>query len=65
MDFLILKGVRYNMKLNDRELLKIKGGSLSATMINALVKGINIICDLGRSLGSTIRRISENKPCGI
>ena len=53
------------MKLNDRELLKIKGGSLSASLINGLVKGISIICDLGRSLGSTIRRISENKPCGI
>ena len=53
------------MKLNERELLEIKGGSLSASLINGLVRGISIICDLGRSLGSTIRRISENKPCGI
>lgn len=53
------------MKLDDRELLKINGGSLSATMINAIVKGISIIADLGRSLGSTIRRVSEKKTCGI
>ena len=51
------------MKLNNDELLKITGGSLSSTLINSVVKGISLLIDLGQSLGSTIRRISANKVC--
>ena len=51
------------MKLNNNELLSIKGGATSATLINAIVKGIELLMELGKTLGSTIRRVSANKSC--
>lgn len=51
------------MKLSKNEQLSIYGGSVSSTMVNAIVKGISLLIDLGRSLGSTIRRASENNFC--
>lgn len=53
------------MKLNKDELLKIKGGTISSTMVNAIVKGISLLIDLGKSFGTTIRRISANKTCDV
>lgn len=52
------------MKLSIIESKKIKGGTnLSGTIINALVKGINSIMDVGRYLGSSIRRSISNNIC--
>ena len=51
------------MRLAKEEAMKIYGGSVSSTMVNAIVKGISLLIDLGRSLGSTIRRASENNMC--
>ncbi len=51
------------MKLTKEEELSIYGGSVSSTMVNAIVKGISLLIELGRSLGSTIRRVSENNMC--
>lgn len=52
------------MKLANEELLQIKAGAtLSATMINAVVKGIDIVLDIGRSLGTAIRRLGDHKTC--
>ena len=51
------------MKLTMEEELNIYGGSVSSTMVNAIVKGISLLIELGRSLGSTIRRVSENRTC--
>lgn len=53
------------MRLNNNELLMIRGGAASATLINAIVKGISLLIDLGKSLGSTIRRVSANKSCSV
>lgn len=50
------------MKLSFDEMLEIYGGT-SATFVNAVVKGISLLIDLGKSLGSVIRRISSNEPC--
>lgn len=48
------------------ELIEIKGGaSISGTVINALVKGLSVIVDLGRSLGSAIRRYKVKEYCAI
>ncbi len=52
-------------KLNERDLVNIKGGSISGTLINAFVRGINALLDLGRSLGNAIRRISSNNICKL
>jgi bacteriocin-like protein len=51
--------------LNDNELKNINGGSISGTLINSIVRAVNVIIDLGRALGTAIRRISEDKMCKI
>ena len=48
-------------KLNKEQLLKITGGSISATLLNALVRGVNVFLDVGRSVGSAIRRFFSGK----
>lgn len=54
------------MELNRRELFSIVGGiSISGTLINAFVRGINAILDLGRSLGTAIRRIRSGSICTL
>ena len=54
------------MEIEKHELLMINGGgSISGTLINAFVRGINVLLDLGRSLGTAIRRIGSNTVCSI
>ena len=54
-------------KINDKDLLLIVGGAstLSGTILNQLNKIISILVDSGKSLGSSIRRISEDKICPL
>lgn len=49
--------------LREEEMKNIVGGAITASWISALAKGINSILDLGRSLGSAIRRIQTGKLC--
>lgn len=49
--------------LNELELKKIKGGGISGTLINSFARAINSLLGLGRSLGTSIRRINDNKLC--
>ena len=52
--------VKYN------ELERIEGGfTFSGNLINSLVSGIKVFIDLGRSLGTAIRRGSSGKLCPI
>ena len=52
--------------LNEEEKKNIIGGAVSITsIINSLSKAANIIIELGRSLGSTIRRVVGGKYCSI
>lgn len=53
------------MILSDNELKKVNGGSITATFINAIVKGLNILIELGKSLGSSFRRITSGKTCSL
>ena len=55
------------MKLGNKELKNIKGGkTFSATLLNAIVRGITSFMDIGRYLGSSIRRAtSPNGKCPI
>ena len=53
------------MRLTDNQLKSISGGSLTATFLNAIVKGFNLIIELGKSLGSSIRRVISGKSCEI
>ena len=54
-------------KLNDEKLSEITGGNttISGPIINAIVNVINCLKDAGYSLGSGIRRISENELCPL
>ena len=50
-------------ELSNSEMKNIYGGNLSASMINYLLKGLNIFTDLGRYIGSGLRRIFDNHMC--
>jgi len=39
------------------------GGGISSAILNALSKSINVFTDLGRYLGSSLRRIFSNNLC--
>ena len=52
-------------ELTNKELLEISGGAISAAFINALARGISTVLDLGRSLGTAIRRIFSGSICSI
>lgn len=51
--------------LDNNELYNIEGGSVSGTLINAFVDGIKTIMDVGRSLGSAIRRVVSGNLCSL
>ncbi|HOZ54411.1 MAG TPA: hypothetical protein PKY25_03700 [Bacilli bacterium] len=53
-------------KLNKNELTEIKAGaSISGTLFNAIARGVTVFTDLGRYLGSAIRRISSKNYCKL
>lgn len=54
-------------ELNKEELLNIDGGasSINGTLINSLARGVNTFLDLGRSLGTAIRRIHDGNICPL
>jgi len=52
-------------ELNKQQLLKINGGSVTPALINALVRGMTTVLELGRSFGSAIRRALGGRACPI
>ena len=53
-------------EISTNDLTQIKGGTtVTATIINAFVNVIKVLKDAGYSLGSGIRRISENNICPL
>ncbi len=51
---------------NQNELLAIMGGlDLNGTIINAFSSGIKTLLELGRSLGTAIRRVVDGSVCTI
>ncbi|MEG2351570.1 MAG: hypothetical protein RSA10_00880 [Bacilli bacterium] len=54
------------MKLKASESKQIKAcGTISGTLINSLFRGLNSFLDIGRFLGSSLRRFINNKSCSI
>ena len=52
------------MRLSNQELIIISGGlSLSGTLINSISRGIDALLEVGRSLGTAIRRIINKNLC--
>lgn len=52
-------------KLSNNELLLIEGGKTSAALVNSIIRGASLILELGRSLGTAIRRITSRKSCSL
>ena len=53
------------MQLSKHELKQISGGAISGALINSLVRGINAILEVSRSLGSALRRVVDKKICTL
>lgn len=53
------------LEMNNIELSSVRGGALSGTLINAFVRGLEAILDLGRSLGNAVRRIGSKAICKL
>ena len=50
--------------LKNDEMTKVTGGSIiSASLLNAINKTVQIIFELGQSLGSSIRRLVIGEKC--
>ena len=47
------------------EMKKIFGGSITASFLAAFVRGVNSFLDVGRSIGSSVRRLYEGKFCSL
>ena len=51
------------MIINDNKLCEIKGGGITASLVNALSRGINTVLDFGRTVGTSIYMIISGKRC--
>ncbi len=51
--------------LSKTELVNITGGNITGSLINAFTSAFKLVHDIGKSLGSSIMRIKENKICEI
>lgn len=51
------------MNLTTKELEQIKGGSISAALFNAIARLTNTIYEIGRGVGSSLRRIITKTLC--
>ena len=50
--------------MDDDELVEIKGGlGFSATVVNAMIRGVTFTLELGRTLGTVIRRRITHNYC--
>ncbi|MBR2832875.1 MAG: hypothetical protein IKE75_00280 [Bacilli bacterium] len=51
------------MILSKEELIKVTGGSITPGLINAITRGINVFLELGKVIGTAIRRAVTGKTC--
>ncbi len=52
--------------LGEKELLAVEGGiDITGTLINSISTIVKTIASLGRSFGSAIRRLADNKMCSV
>lgn len=52
-------------KIDDNELYQIYGGAITASFLTAVVRAVDGLLNLGRSLGTAIRRIQNGKICSL
>ena len=51
------------MHLDEKQLYDITGGAVTAAMLNAAARAVNTILEVGRTIGSSIRRIFSRSYC--
>jgi len=51
--------------MKEEELRNIKGGSITATFVSAISRGVNTLYNVGRALGSAIRRTKDGRMCPL
>lgn len=49
--------------MSDKELSMIYGGAPSASFINSIVRAITTIYDIGKTVGSSVRRLVTGNIC--
>ena len=49
--------------MSNQELLNIYGGGLSASVMNILIRSVSFTLELGRTLGTVIRRKISKRIC--
>ena len=54
---------KFGVEITDEKLKQIEGEAISASYLTAIVRGVNAILDLGRSIGTAIRRIQTGNLC--
>ena len=45
------------MKLKNDDLISIVGGAINGTVINAFARLLDLVIDIGRMIGSSIRKL--------
>ncbi len=50
-------------KLNKNQMKNIKATGLNGTILNAILRGANIFIDVGRNMGSSVRRFVSKNLC--
>ena len=45
------------MKLKDNDLILVVGGAINGTLINAFARLLDLVIDVGRMLGSSLRSL--------
>ena len=52
--------------LSDEKLNLLDGGeTITGTLVTALTSGVKALFDVGRSLGSSVRRLSSDEICPL
>lgn len=52
-------------KLEEKELKDIMGGAISGALINSFTGLVKIILEIGRSIGSSLRRLQDHSICEL
>lgn len=51
--------------LNNEELILVRGGAITATLLNSISRLMDTLYNLGQSVGTTLRRLVGKKVCKV
>ncbi len=51
--------------MDNNELTEVVGGAISATLVNALVRGFTALFEFGKAVGTAIRRARTRTICPV